>query len=344
MGPWNCRVFLSLCRATLILVVASGFAACAGPGPLEEDEGENTSRNTTTSPTDDDFSLGPPSTLEPGPGDTTGIPTGMVDQCQSGEQECIDDTQYHSCAVQESGNVWDVPMACEHSCAAQTGSCCGPGCTLGATRCDGAKVQACELVEGCPTWGVSAACPGTHECVGNGVCSDPVGVCASNCDVGQLRCETEGGTTYKECVAVAPGCFQFPPTSQACPADQVCQSGGCVAKPMCTDTCITEGQILCATGQQKECKRSVQGCLAWADVGSCTVPGQPCYSTTLQRAVNAGECVQTAATNQNSGCSGAPGCQWAFCDNNTWLYQCTPPRQLGMCAGASVLYGHATCP
>ena len=134
----------------------------------------------------------------------------------------------HGCAQ------WTVETTCEagQSCDAATLTCvdgCKTSCDAGAKQCNGAQVQECRVVSGCPEWTVVETCGTGYACEG-GTC---VVQCINACEAGKKRCS---GQKVQECRAQANGCLAWV-DSTTCSDVQTCNASTATCEYTCGSDC-----------------------------------------------------------------------------------------------------------
>jgi hypothetical protein len=114
------------------------------------------------------------------------------DSCASARAIC-DGTTCRPCgAVGESccaSAVCSDDLACRGTCAQR----CVTTCNAGATRCAGAGLEICVVVDACPTWlTLVGSCPAGSSCVAANTQARCVDPCPGRCRVGSTECTPDG--------------------------------------------------------------------------------------------------------------------------------------------------------
>jgi hypothetical protein len=189
----------------------------------------------------------------------------------------------------------------------------------GATQCQGAALQTCQLQpSGCLDWTTNAC--GTNLTCSGGAC---VLACSSQCVAGQLGCT---GSTPQSCAQGTDGCWHWV-DGTACGSHQVCASGSCAVT--CSDACTLSARR-CAGALTQVCNVGSSGCTEWQTGSDCG--GAMCVDGACCGCVEgAGQCTNRGALETCTAVPGSPqacpqytvqSCASGACDQATCLTRC----------------------
>jgi hypothetical protein len=254
---------------------------------------------------------------------------------------------------------------------------CPTVCTLTAHRCAGGLLEACALMNGCPTWSSGMSCGSHGTCTENGAGTDASCVCdaaPAGCN-GQIGsyCATDGVTL--ETCASDTGCLylQSPPTT--CPSGKPCTVAGgqascsCPAPPAACmgvtgPTCASDGSaayVTCSRDSTSQCLVAgqttaclgAQKCAGSPGAAQCTCPSAPpavcqgfgsgaiCSGNAVYDcATDAGGCVSAtlvASCDSGKPCAGTPSAA-CTCQNAASPNDCSVTQGNGAhCSGNTLI-------
>lgn len=254
---------------------------------------------------------------------------------------------------------------------------CPTVCTLTAHRCAGGLLEACALMNGCPTWSSGMSCGSHGTCTENGAGTDASCVCdaaPAGCN-GQIGsyCATDGVTL--ETCASDTGCLylQSPPTT--CPSGKPCTVAGgqascsCPAPPAACmgvtgPTCASDGSaayVTCSRDSTSQCLVAgqttaclgAQKCTGSPGAAQCTCPSAPpavcqgfgsgaiCSGNAVYDCTtDAGGCVSAtlvASCDSGKPCAGTPSAA-CTCQNPATSSDCPSNTDNGArCSGTTLI-------
>jgi hypothetical protein len=208
----------------------------------------------------------------------------MSNECEPGTARCNVLGQAEVCGDFNDDNFFEFGNAitCEEGrvCDPAQGACvlsaCKDTCDAeGATACEGDLIWTCVRGgNGCLKPGPSKDCAAGKVCVG-GECV-PRTMCEDECVLGERVCGPDG--TPRVCEdGDSDGCVEFV-IKPACSEGRRCESGACVGRDTCRDTC-TAGSTVCVGNALSTCRDTdADGCVEFAPPAACPNAGQTCRS------------------------------------------------------------------
>ncbi|RLB59179.1 MAG: hypothetical protein DRI34_02720 [Deltaproteobacteria bacterium] len=228
-------------------------------------------------------------------GSGSSCPVGQID-CGG---VCVDSSS-------DRNNCGGCGITCLSGQTCQNSTCvaCQNECTEGQKRCSSGSNDTFEVCgdpdgDTCKEWGPPQACPSGQICA-NGEC---VTSCSDEClRSGEQACDKEGANGYRVCGEYdQDDCLDWGPL-QACPSNQTCVDGQCVAS--CSNTCDTKDAQRCAppprNGVETCGDHNSDGCLEWGGFYPCS-SGETCDARTHQCSP---DCSDDCTTGQRT-CDGA---------------------------------------
>jgi hypothetical protein len=246
---------------------------------------------------------------------------GCVDACNLGEAQC-DGNAVRTCELSGGCTVLSAPAPCAGSEVCSGGKCvasCTDQCTDGAKQCSGLQLQACAVqANGCTDWSAPTGCPVNQACTA-GVCAL---TCTDTCSTpGAKQCAGNGTQT---CQLQGNGCLGWSATA-ACPQDQTCSAGACIA-------CVDGAKRCSVNGNAETCAgdtwTQTQACALGCNAGAC-IDAVTCTPGTHQCKGNAVEICNGSGTAYLYSQTCAVACSGGLCTG-----ACTPDDK--RCNGAKV--------
>jgi hypothetical protein len=207
----------------------------------------------------------------------------MSNECEPGTARCNVLGQAEICGDFNDDGFFEFGNAitCEEGrvCDPMEGSCvkntCEDACAEGATSCEGDLVRACVRGgSGCLKPGPAKDCPAGEACMGDKCVARTM--CEDECVMGERVCGPDG--TPRVCEdGDGDGCVEFV-SKPACAANSVCESGECISRDTCKDTC-TAGDKICVGSALSTCRDTdADGCVEFDGGVACAGAGQTCQS------------------------------------------------------------------
>lgn len=191
-----------------------------------------------------------------------------IHRCVEGRDHCLDWVVVQDCE--------EIGGSCDDSGSEPECECdiCGP---IGATRCQGDRVQRCLLNDdGCQVWEQEHDC-GVEELLCDEVGAEFACVCPEGCpEEGISRCEAE---EIQRCLADERGCLQWHYETSCSHVADLCETSGAEAICVCSDECRMEGASRCFLHELQRCVLGGDGCLDWVRERDCRIEAEICDGT-----------------------------------------------------------------
>ncbi len=158
-----------------------------------------------------------------------------VDECPGEDAVRCDGNAVLTCGNFDADPTleWSPPQACEAGQSCSNGVCadvemCEDECEMGAVRCQGGGTQLCGEgdADDCLDWEAVTPCLAGDAC-SDGACR-AIENCQDECDIGVAECVMGGVRSCGDFDADDCNDWSAP---VACPAEQICLGGGCMAQP-----------------------------------------------------------------------------------------------------------------